>query len=115
MFFLPNKLILIMGTLVASGFGSWVVAQDPTPSPFTSIVVPKMDCASCAKKMATQLRKVPGVAEVAVNMKTTTMVIRPADGAAPSPRALWEAIVRAGFQPTQMEGPGGVFTSKPPS
>jgi len=28
---------------------------------------------------------------------------------------LWEAVERAGYQPSRLQGPGGVFTSKPKS
>ena len=98
------------------GFVQGSIAQTPTPQgPATSILVPKMHCAGCAKKMAAELYKVQGVGQVFVNVEATTMTVRAKDGQAPSPRGLWEAVERAGYQPTRLEGPAGIFTSKPKS
>lgn len=103
-------------SLIAVSVGSFALAQNPSPAPSsTSILVPKMHCMGCAKKMATELYKVAGVGQVLVSVETTTMTVRAKDGQAISPRGLWEAVERAGYQPTRLEGPNGVFTSKPKS
>jgi Cu+-exporting ATPase len=81
----------------------------------TTITVPNMHCMGCAKKMAGQLQAVPGVAGVQANVPATAMIVSPKPQQAVSPRALWEAIEKAGYKPSRLEGPGGTFTSKPQS
>lgn len=100
--------------MLAAGVASFAVAQTQAP-PSTAILVPKMHCKGCAQKMATELYKVPGVGQVFVSVENTTMTVQPKDGQAPSPRGLWEAVERAGYQPSRLQGPGGVFTTKPNS
>ncbi len=106
---------LSLMAMVLVGVGGFALAQNPTPPPSTAIVVPKMHCEGCAKKMAAELYKVPGVGQVFVSVETTTMTVRAKDGQSPSPRGLWEAVERAGYQPSRLQGPGGVFTTKPKS
>ena len=65
--------------------------------------------------MATELYKVPGVGQIFVKLENTTMIVHAKAGQAVSPRGLWEAVERAGYAPTRLEGPNGVFTSKPKS
>ncbi len=89
-----------------------VVAADPAP---TTIAVPGMHCPSCAKKVVARLSEVPGVATVRANVPAATLTVGPKAGQAPSPRALWEAVERAGYKPTKLEGAAGTFTAKPPS
>lgn len=103
-----------MMALMAVAFASFAVAQGPAPAS-TSILVPKMHCKGCAQTMATELHKVPGVGQVFVKLETTTMIVHAKDGQAPSPRGMWEAVERAGYQPSRLQGPGGVFTNKPKS
>lgn len=93
--------------------GRSVSAQTPPPS--YSILVPEMHCPSCAKKIARELYKVSGVAQVMVSVETTTLTLHPKDGFAPSPKGMWEAVERAGYQPTRLQGPSGLFISKPKS
>lgn len=100
--------------LLGFAMASFVMAQAPAP-PSTAIVVPKMHCKGCAQTMATELYKVPGVGQVFVKLETTTMIVHAKDGQAPSPRGMWEAVERAGYQPSRLQGPSGVFTSKPKS
>jgi copper chaperone CopZ len=85
------------------------------PPAVTNITVPDMHCASCAKKMAAHLYQVPGVGEVRASVETTTLTVLPKGTTAPSPRALWEAVEKAGYTPSRIEGPGGTFTAKPKS
>lgn len=95
-------------------FGSLTRAQDAAPAvPVTVITVPNMHCMGCAKKMAAALYKVPGVDQVLADVEKTTLTTRPKVGAVLSPRALWEAVEKAGYQPTRLQGPSGTFTSKP--
>jgi copper chaperone CopZ len=97
-------------TLLAIGQVLW--AADPVP---TTILVSDMHCMGCAKKMANKLYEAPGVAKVQADVQTTTMTVTPKTDKALSPRALWEAVEKAGYKPTKLEGPSGTFTAKPQS
>jgi copper chaperone CopZ len=85
----------------------------PTATGATKITVPDMDCEVCAKKAVTKLTAVPGVAKVDVNIEARTITVTPKEKETPSPKALWEACVAGDQDPSKLEGPGGVFTSKP--
>ena len=79
----------------------------------TAITVEKMHCLNCAQTMAEELYAVPGVAKVSADVKSKRMTVSPKAGSQVSPRALWEAVEKAGFEPKLLEGPGGKFTNKP--
>jgi copper chaperone CopZ len=79
----------------------------------TKLTVPDMDCEVCAKKAVTKLTAVAGVAKVDVDVEGRTITVTPKEKESPSPKALWEACVAGGQDPSKLEGPGGVFTSKP--
>lgn len=99
----------------AAALALWQVARADTNPVRTTITVPKMHCMGCAKRMADQLYKVPGVAVVRANAGAKTLFVEPKAQQVVSPRALWEAVERAGFQPSRLKGPSGTFTSKPRS
>lgn len=79
----------------------------------TVIRVSDMHCANCAGKIARKLYTVPGVVQVKTNLKAHSAYVTPQQGRLPSPRAMWEAVESAGFEPVQLEGPHGAFTAKP--
>jgi copper chaperone CopZ len=92
-----------------------VLAQAPTApqAKLTVITIDELDCPTCAKKVEKNLTEVKGVAEVKTDVKTSTATVAARTGEAPSPRAMWEAVEKAGFKVTKMQGPGGTFTVKP--
>lgn len=90
-----------------------LVVAGPLWAAQTTITVSDMHCPSCAKKMTAQLQQVPGVAIIQANVPVGTLTVAPREPQTPSPRALWEAIEKAGFKPAKLEGPGGTFTAKP--
>ena len=47
------------------------------------------------------------------DVKETTATVTPKADKAPSPRELWEAVVKAGYTPSLLEGPDGKFEKKP--
>lgn len=102
-----------LAALTVLTLGSALWAADPVPT--TSITVPDMHCMGCAKKMANHLYQVPGVAKVQANIEATTMIVSPKAQQALSSRALWEAVEKAGYKPSKLEGPSGTFTKKPQS
>lgn len=81
----------------------------------TTISVQGMHCAGCAMKVAGNLKAVQGVSAAQVDAEKATAVITPMSAGNPSPRAMWEAIEKAGYKPTKLVGPAGTFTAKPKS
>lgn len=79
----------------------------------TTITVPEMDCASCAKKIGGKLSEVTGVAKVEYDVKARILKVTHKAGATPSPRALWEAVESGGKDPSKLEAPSGTHTKKP--
>ena len=47
--------------------------------------------------------------------ETQTATVTPDAAKAPSPKALWEAVEKAGYKPTKLVGPAGTFSAKPSS
>jgi Cu+-exporting ATPase len=79
----------------------------------TTITVPELDCPNCAKKVAAKLSEVPGVGKVESSVEAKTFTVTPKAGVAPSPKAMWEAVHKGGFDPSKLVGPGGTFDKKP--
>jgi copper chaperone CopZ len=82
-------------------------------SDLTWIFVDDMHCANCAKKIARKLYTVNGVVNVQANVSKNFAVITPQAGKTLSPRALWNAVELAKFKPVKLQGPYGVYTTKP--
>ncbi len=55
------------------------------------------------------------MAAVQANVEAKTATVTRKPQTALSPRALWEAVEKAGKQPMKLEGPNGTFTAKPQS
>lgn len=47
------------------------------------------------------------------DVKEATATVTPKKDKAPSPKELWEAVVKAGYAPSLLEGPAGKFEKKP--
>lgn len=86
----PMVAAFVLTTLVG------VQAASAAETRATSIAIDGMHCAGCAKKVATRLRAVAGVADAQVNVETETAAVTPKDKTVLSPRSLWEAIEAAG-------------------
>ncbi len=109
---------LIIGTFCIAANASSVVNAAPTvPAARGTITinVEKMCCGGCAKRIATQLYDVPGVAEVESNIEAKTVTVRPEARKTPSPKAIWEAVERGKDVPLKLVSPQGTFTKKPRS
>lgn len=100
---------LTVGIITA---GEPVCAADPAP---TTISIPDLHCASCAKKVTTRLTTLAGVEKAEADVKAKTITVTPKVGALLSPKAVWEAVELAEQVPTKLSGPSGTFTSKPKS
>lgn len=88
-------------------------ATVPTSTGATTLTLPDMDCEVCAGKLVEKLNTIAGVAKVEADVKTQKLTVTPKEKEVPSPKDLWEACVAAGYDPSKLEGPGGVFTAKP--
>src|SRR5262245_23965082 len=102
-------------TLICAGLGSLLLVESAlaaNPKP-TSIAISDMHCTVCAKKISDRLKTVVGVQGVKTDVKAGTAVVTPHAAKSPSPKALWEAVERAGFKPTKLDGPAGSFSAKP--
>ncbi len=105
-----NVKTTLLAALAILALAATVQATEPAT---TAITVAKMHCMSCARKMADELYAVPGVANVSTEVKSKRLTVTPKPGAQPSPRALWEAIEKAGYEPTRLESPAGKFAARP--
>jgi copper chaperone CopZ len=79
----------------------------------TVISIDELDCPTCAKKVEKNLSEVKGVGQVKTDVKASNATVTAKAGEAPSPKAMWEAVEKAGFKVTKIQGPGGTFTAKP--
>lgn len=88
--------------------------QAPAAEPAsTTVTIPEMECASCAKKVGGKVTEVPGVAKVEYSVEARILKVTHKPGETPSPKALWEAVEKGGKDPSKLEGPAGTFTKKP--
>lgn len=103
---------VLVVALAVSLVGVSLQAQSP-PKTTTTITVPDMFCGGCAKKVTTKLKELQGVADLKADLEAKTVTVTPKSETVLSPKALWEAVEKAGKHPSQMEGPSGKFTEKP--
>lgn len=101
---------LAITSILAAAPSAW--AGDPKPA---MISVPDIHCAGCAKKVTTHLTAVAGVEKAEVDLNAKTFKIVAKQKATISPKALWEAVEKAGYTPNKLECPSGTFTAKPQS
>lgn len=104
------KTIQMLGIVILCWGVLPVFASDPTS---ITISVPDMHCAGCAKKLTTELSKVPGVSKAEADVENKSVTLATKGKQAPSPKALWEAVEKAGKTPSKLISPQGTFTEKP--
>lgn len=75
--------------------------------------IPHMEDEGCVASIRKEVMKLEGVASVECNIPAKKATITPKPGAKLSPRELWEALDRSGESASKLDGPGGLFTSKP--
>lgn len=106
------RLFAVLATVAVLVLGNSAHAAEPQP---TTITVSDIHCMGCAKTCAKHLYEIAGVAKVAANIEAKTLTITPTAQAVVSPRALWEAVEKAGKVPVKIQGPSGTFAVKPKS
>lgn len=79
----------------------------------TSVTIKGMHCAACAKKVTKKLQSVPNVKSASVDPEQGMAVVIPTAGNELSPKAVWEAVEKAGYKPVELKGPSGTFQKKP--
>lgn len=84
-----------------------------TEAKATKLTVGDMSCAGCAKTVTKALTAVEGVESVVIDLKAKSATVTPKAGKSPSPKELWEAVEKADYKPTKLEGPDGTFEKKP--
>lgn len=105
---------LVFCAALALVAGSELHGQNPgNPPAYTVITLEKMHCDGCAKRIAGKLYEVAGVDKIQVDVEKKLMWVHPKTGVQPSPRGLWEAVEKGADRPLRLQGPYGVFTSKP--
>ena len=81
----------------------------------TTLTLQEMHCDGCGKKVGAKLAEIKGVAKVEYDVEQKIVVVTPKANVVLSPRALWQAVEKAGQTPVKLEGPSGTFTEKPKS
>ena len=107
-----NRRVALIGLVSAAVLWTANFARAADP-PATTISVKGMHCQGCASKVASNLQAVKGVNKAEVDASKAVAVVIAKENAVPSPRALWEAVEKAGYTPTKLVGPAGTFTKKP--
>ena len=101
-------------TLCRADVPSTRAAGDGRPATTkTTVVVDGLHCPNCAKKVVKVVTGVSGVGEAKADVEKQTVTVGPKAGESPSPKAIWEAVEKAGYKPTKLEGPDGTFETKP--
>jgi copper chaperone CopZ len=107
-----RSLLIGFGSLALLASASIAQAADPTP---ITISVKGMQCPACASHVADGLQAIPGVAKAEADAAKAVAVVTAKGNSSPSPKALWEAVEKAGYTPVKLVSPSGTFTSKPKS
>ena len=80
----------------------------------TVVTIPHIDDEGCIATATKALKEVEGVGEIKGDIAKKTVTIYPKPGAKLSPKAIWEALDKTEEKPSKLDGPSGLFTSKPP-
>ncbi len=110
------RLVPVSLLAIALGYelDSSAVGQQPQQQQYAAVLVTKnMCCAHESVPAIKELSRVPGIGRVTADHQKRTLLISPKPGAAPSPRAIWEAAERAKIEPIQLATPEGVYKGKP--
>lgn len=87
-------------------------AQAKGETPYVA-TVPDMEDEGCVANIKKHVEKLPWVAKVECDIPNKKATVTPKAGAKASPRELWEAFEKSGEKATKLDGPDGLFTSKP--
>ena len=103
------------GVALALAVGAGLVVAGGTVPTYTVIQVEKMHCDGCANRIGAKLQETPGVKGIQFDVEKKLLWVHPQPGTTLSPKTLWEAVEKANDRPTKLQGPSGVFVTKPQS
>ena len=103
----------VIANVLAWMLACTAIGQAAETSNETLVSIKGMQCITCAKKVKKKLTSVPHVKSANVDPEKGQAVVIATDGKNVSPKSVWEAVESAGFEPTELKGPDGTFTSKP--
>ncbi len=109
------KVLRICGVALALALGASLVVAGGAAPTYTVIQVEKMHCDGCASRIGGKLQETPGVKNIQFDVEKKLLWVHPQPGAKLSPKVLWEAVEKANDRPTKLQGPSGVFLTKPKS
>ncbi|MHB8861912.1 MAG: heavy-metal-associated domain-containing protein [Pirellulaceae bacterium] len=112
MLFLKRELVCVLAAVLVLNSARAMQAQQPRVVP-TVVTIEGEVCGGCVKKVKAALADMRGIAKIEGDPKAKTITIVPAAQVSLSPRAVWEAIEKAGKNPVKLAGPHGTFTAKP--
>src|SRR5262249_51858239 len=102
--FLMRNSIFVGLALLAAVLVMLPHARGKTATQDTLISIEDLDCPTCAKGVEKALTAVAGVAGVKTDIEKEMATVTPEANKTLSPRALWEAVEKAGFKPLKLEG-----------
>ena len=121
---LAARLLILAGAWAAASRAAEAVVAGPDDAAVTAamkvlkvapgetiVFVEDLHCATCAKKVTSRLFKLKGVKRVRTSVKFDAAVVTPQAQKPLDTVAAWEALQEAGYQPTRLVGPGGVFVA----
>ena len=107
-----KRIELVLSLLVVAGllvFARGVAAAEPV----YRLDVKGMHCAGCAAKLTGKIKAIKGVGSAEADPVKGLLVVTPKAAIKLSPKALWETVETAGYNPAKLVCPAGTFTSKP--
>lgn len=75
----------------------------------TLVFFEDLHCSACAKKVTGRLFKLKGVVRVRTSVKLDVAVITPQSKKPFDAELAWKTLQKAGYQPTRLDGPAGVY------
>lgn len=105
----------LLAAFLILGQGVHADDQKKSDKNVTTIKVEDMSCGGCAKKVQQFVAKVNGVEKVEPDLKTHTIKVFPKENTKVSAKEMWEAVEKAGYTPSELDGPSGSSKEKPKS
>ncbi|MBL8821114.1 MAG: heavy-metal-associated domain-containing protein [Planctomycetia bacterium] len=109
------QLTALLTALLLSGSAIHADDQKKADKNVVTIKVDDMTCGGCAMKVKKFVAKVGGVEKVEPDATAHTVTVFPKANSKVSPKELWEAVEKAGYTPSLLEGAVGSFKEKPKS
>lgn len=109
------RAMTLLAALLFLGQSTRAEDQKKSEKNITTIKVEGMTCGGCAKKVQQFVAKINGVEKVEPDLKAQTIKVFPKENAKVSAKEMWEAVEKAGYTPSELDGPSGSSKEKPKS